>query len=420
MSDAKRHLRPGVGVSRRIRRQNCLIWNAGVVVLQPVWGRKKKLVQADFLKVAILSGLEKNIEPLLKKRKAQRQHLKGGPPARKEGGQGKHHYYFVTAALHEVTAVLTPATVFNVLLLTGGKFILSAHFREVDLPHLQRRRIELPQIGSYFHAFLRIFEHQQACPASHSLNCEVRRVKVTTLTIHPAAAPRPPWRLADLVPFAAGRHVPPHLVSTMSKIHLDYYSKAPLCGAHDTRQPNLPASCNSELLRTYSGNFSPSQHHRLFSELFGRRQAHGGRSAKTRSLPSPTLMGVAAMQRRCAAAPGFFSELFGCRQARPAFKWIESSSPVDPLIDQALRGAHSAFPRAGELQSLAYFSKYFGRRQAHRAFSGLDRKTQFTDIVEAVTALMRSEAAPITPRRRIAFPRAAYPVYFTFSLFKCL
>ncbi|KAJ7451437.1 hypothetical protein B0H11DRAFT_1927761 [Mycena galericulata] len=59
--------------------------------------------------------------------------------------------------------------------------------------------------------------------------------------------------------------------------------------------------------------------------------------------------------------------------------------------------------------SSAYFSKFFGRRQARRAFSGLDRNTQFTDIFEAVTALMRREAAPITPRRRIAFPRAAYP-----------
>ncbi|KAJ7509017.1 hypothetical protein B0H11DRAFT_2217424 [Mycena galericulata] len=36
----------------------------------------------------------------------------------------------------------------------------------------------------------------------------------------------------------------------------------------------------------------------------------------------------------------------------------------------------------------------------------MDRKNQLSNIVEAIKALRRREAAPIAPKRRIAFPRA--------------
>ncbi|KAJ7450328.1 hypothetical protein B0H11DRAFT_1928348 [Mycena galericulata] len=156
--------------------------------------------------------------------------------------------------------------------------------------------------------------------------------------------------------------------------------------------------------------------HRAFSSrLFGGRQASGGRSGKSRVSVSRTLLDSAAMQRRRAAPPATLTKslfLAAGRRTPPS-----SGSTRQTQLTHVVEAFHSslrrheaapvaprrriAFPRAGE-------TLLFGRRQARPTFSESNRQTQFPNFVEVVTALRRREAAPIAPRRRIAFPRAAY------------
>ncbi|KAJ7509013.1 hypothetical protein B0H11DRAFT_1901790 [Mycena galericulata] len=174
-------------------------------------------------------------------------------------------------------------------------------------------------------------------------------------------------------------------------------------GAHGTPDggvwANLPASRNSELFRTCI-------------ELFGRRQACGGGSAK--SVYCRRAARAEAPRSGTVALHTVFQPPCDAHEThrKPRLLALDRKNQLSNIVEaiKALRRREAApiapkrriaFPRAGQ-------ALRFGRRQARPVFSGFNRRTQFPNFIEAVTAPRRREAAPITPRQRIVFPRAGH------------